>query len=207
MYIKNFVFILLILTSVSSLKAQFGIGFTVTNDLYMRAANPDDDIASEGAGSVLMNFGVGPKIWLGGEKASLSLEATAMIAPFAISIVDYKGIGMAAFPLMAKLNFGGMSGLDKEGKFGFYIGAGVQYTRTELFYVTNGFKDDGGTRALFDTYIGQVGYGFGMSGFAASLYTRVGYNKDTKANLFSLGFQFDFNIPKLKEINSPSSSL
>lgn len=207
MYIKNFVFILFVLTSLSSLNAQFGIGFTVTNDLYMRAANPDDDIASEGAGSVLMNFGVGPKIWLGGEKASLSLEATAMIAPFAISIVDYKGIGMAAFPLMAKLNFGGMSGLDKEGKFGFYIGGGVQYTRTELFYVTNGFKDDGGSRALFDTYIGQVGYGFGMSGFAASLYTRVGYNKDTKANLFSLGFQFDFNIPKLKEINSPSSSL
>ena len=207
MYLKNVVIFFLLFAGVSSVNAQFGIGFTVTNDLYMRAANPDDDIASEGAGSALFNLGIGPKIWVGGEKASLSLEASAVIAPLAISVLDYKGVGMAAFPLMAKLNLGGMSALDKEGKFGFYVGAGVQYTRTELFYVTGGFKDDGGTRELFDTYIGQIGYGFGMSGFAASLYTRIGYNTDTKANVFSLGLQFDFNIPKLKEINSPSSSL
>lgn len=206
---KLFFASLIVAFSLQMTNAQVGIGLTLTNDLYMRVNNPDADNAGQSgsAGSFLLNLGIGPKIWVGSEDVSLSIEAQAVIMPVGFSVGDFKGIGMAAFPMMAKLNFAGMSGLDKEGRFGFYVGGGIQYTRTELFYVSNGFENDGGKRSLFDTYIAQVGYGFGMSGFGGSIYGRYGWNKDTEANLFSIGLQFDFNIPKLKEINSPASSL
>ena len=184
-----------------------GYGFTVSNDFYLRAINPSANGDSRAAGSVLLNIGVGPKLWLGGEKFSVSGEALAVFSPFALSLGDYKGLGMASFPMMLKLNFGGLTGLDKEGKFGLHVGGGIQYTRTELFYVSNEFESEGGTRDLFKTYIAQVGYGFGMSGFGGCVYGRYGWNADTDASLFSLGLQFDFNVPMVRKINNPESSL
>lgn len=187
-------------------QAQFGYGFTINNDLYIRATNPEADLGGS-AGSAILNLGVGPKIWFGGQDFSMSVEATAMIAPLALDVDDYKGMGMAAFPIMAKLNFGGMTCLDKEGELGFHLGGGVQHTRTELYRVQSDFKAQGGSRSLFDTYIVQAGYGFGMSGFALSLYSRYGWNPDSKARLFSIGLQFDFNTPMLRQITSEESSL
>ncbi len=187
---------------------QFGYGITASNDIYQYYQNPDDKTGkSTSAGSVLLNFGIGPKLWVGGEDFSISLEAQATIGLLGLSINDYKGLGTTSFPIMAKLNFGGLSTLDKEGKFGWSVGGGLQYSRTELFYLENNFEEVGGDRKLFKTYVGQVGYGFGMSGYSMQGFLRFGYAPEVGARSFNFGIQYDFNIPKLKAITDPESEL
>ncbi len=204
---KKLVFFVILSFLISEAKAQVGIGLTASTDIYQRFSNPKDDISYRSAGNVLLNLGIGPKIWFGGEKVSLSLEGQASIALLGLSVGDYKGLGMASFPFLAKLNFNGLSGMDKEGKMGFSIGGGIQYSKTELYYLNGTAKDAGITRDYFRTYIAQVGYGFGMSGFGVAGYLRFGYNPDNDANVFVFGVQYDFNIPKLKEIANPESDL
>ena len=120
--------------------SQFGIGLTASHDLYHYYQNPDDDLdESTSAGSALLNLGLGPKIWMGNNDFSVSFEAQATIGFVGLSVRDYKGLGTTSFPIMAKFNFGGLSGLDKEGKFGWSLGAGIQYSKTELYYLENFF--------------------------------------------------------------------
>ena len=194
-----------------ALSAQVGYGLTASNDLYHYYLNPENDADMSGesrsAGSALLNIGVGPKVWFGGEDFSVSVEAQATIGLLGLSAGDYKGLGTAAIPVMAKFNFGGLSTLDKEGKVGWSLGAGMQYSRTELYYLGDDFEDAGGTRSWFRTYVAQVGFGFGMSGFALQAFIRGGYNPDTEACVANVGFQYDLNFRKLKEIDDPASRL
>ena len=190
-----------------SLHSQVGYGLTMNIEPYQRYNNPEDGLGGTSAGSFMFNFGIGPKLWLGGNDVSIAVEAVANIALFGLDINDFKGLGMASFPLMAHINFGGTTGLDKEGKFGFTIGGGIQYNRTELLFLSGGAKDKGIERELFPTYIGEIGYGFGMSGFVLNPYLRLGYHPDNSANSFNLGVRFDFNFRKLKEITDPASDL
>jgi len=97
-------------------------------------------------------------LWFGGEDFSFSVEGQVSLGTLGFSAGDYKGLGIASVPLMAKLNFNGLSSFDKEGKFGWSVGGGLQYSRTELYYLANDFEDIGGERSWFKTYIGQVGY-------------------------------------------------
>jgi len=188
--------------------SQFGYGLTASNNIYHYYQNPADETGkSTSAGNALLNLGVGPKLWVGAEDFSISLEAQATIGLTGFSVKNYKGLGTASFPIMAKFNFGGLSGLDKEGKFGWSIGAGIQYTKTELYYISNSFEELGGKRDLFKNFVGQVGYGFGMSGFSAHGFVRFGYDPDNKSKAFSVGIQYDFNLPKLREISDPESEL
>lgn len=191
--------------------AQVGVGLTVSNDLYHYYLNPKGGSGTSGdsrsAGSALLNLGVGPKIWFGGDDFSMSVEAQATMGFFGLSAADYKGMGTAAIPIMAKFNFGGVTALDKEGRVGWSIGGGLQYTHTEVYYLSDDFEAAGGTRSWFRTYVGQVGFGFGMSGFALQAFVRGGYNPDTEACVASVGFQYDFNLRKLKEIDDPASRL
>lgn len=188
--------------------SQLGYGLTATTDIYQRFTNPkENNNYGRSAGSFLLNFGVGPKIWIGGKNLSFSAEAMANIGLFGLGFKDFKGLGMASFPIIGKLNFNGLSGLDKEGKLGFHIGGGIQYSRTELYGLSDKYDDLGVQRKLFKTYIAQVGYGFGISGFALQGFGRYGWNKDSKANIFSIGLQYDFNLPMLKKITSKESSL
>lgn len=194
--------------SFSIANGQIGIGFTASNDLYQYYQNPDDNLdESTSAGSALFNLGIGPKIWAGNNDFSLSIEAQATIGLLGLSVRDYKGLGVTSFPIMAKFNFAGLSALDKEGKFGWSIGAGIQYTKTELYYLANSFEEKGGQRDLFRTYVGQIGYGFGMSGFSAHGFVRYGYHPDSGARTFNIGIQYDFNLPKLRQITDPESEL
>lgn len=186
--------------------AQVGIGGTITNDFYQRYTNPDG-VGKDAAGSVLLNFGFGPKIWVGMEKVSLSLEGTANLGLLGFSLTDYKGLGMMAIPVVARLNFQGLSCLDKEGKMGFTIGGGFQWNRTELYGTTNGFEEEGGTRDWFKTMVVELGYGFGMSGFAGYGLIRYGWDPNSEANNLSIGLQYDFNYPKLRKITDPASEL
>ena len=188
------------LMTFTSIYSQVGIGLTGGLDLYQRYSN-DDSIAYGSAGSAVANLFIGPKIWLGGDKMSLSVETQANLGLLGLAVKDYKGLGMVAFPVIGRLNFQGLSGLDKEGKVGFSIGGGIQY------YLANSFEDQGVERSFFRTYIIDTAVGFGMSGFAGSVYLRYGFDPNSSANSFNLGLQFDFNIPKLKSITDPNSEL
>ncbi len=205
--IRNITVLIFFLLSSVIGHGQFGIGATVTNDLYQRLSNPDDDIAYGGNGSFLLNVGLGPKIWIGGENVSLSIESQAVIAPLGIALKDFKGVGAVSFPIMAKMNFAGLSGLNREGRFGLSIGGGVQYNRTELFGLKNSYEDQGVVREYFKTYVIQAGYGFGLSGFTVHGFVRYGFNPDLEANNFHIGLQYDFNAPMLKRISDPASEL
>lgn len=188
--------------------AQIGYGLTASYDFYQYFANPKDDTGkSRTAGSAILNFGIGPKLWFGGEKFSFSVEGQASLGLLGLSAGDYKGLGLMSVPLMAKLNFGGLSSLDKEGSFGWSFGGGLQYSKTELYYLKDEFETLGGVRKWYKTYIGQVGYGFGMSGFSVAGYLRGGYNSETKACNANVGIQLEFNLNKMKSIDDPASRL
>lgn len=206
---KIYLVLLLTLGTVVPAISQFGIGMTAGIDLYNRYSNPRDNTGEHRAnGSVLLNLAVGPKIWVGGENFSVSVETQANLGLLALSLPDYKGLGNVAFPIIGKLNFAGLSGLNKEGRFGLSLGGGIQFNKTELYYQTSDFKELGGERNFFKTYIVQVGYGFGISGFGVQLFTRYGFNPDLDgANSVNVGLQFDFNFSKLKNIDDPNSRL
>lgn len=198
--------LLLLLSFAINAKAQFGYGVTVISDIYHRYSNPSDGIAGRSAGSAILNIGAGPKIWIGGRKMSFSAEAAANIGFLGLALKDYKGLGTVSYPIMGKLNFNGLSGLDKEGQLGLSIGGGIQYSKTELYGLSDEYTALGVKRPLFKTYIAQVGYGFGLSGFGAQGFIKYGWNKE-KANVLSIGIQWDFNLKQLKKISSPESSL
>lgn len=186
-----------------SVFGQIGYGFHASTDLYSYWNNPDLDVDKRSAGSALLNIGVGPKLWLGGENFTVSAQATAVIAPFAFNVKQFNGLGAAYFPMIMKLNFGGLSGGNKSGKLGFGIGGGVQYNKTELFGVTSEADALGVTRSNFRTYIAEASVGYGLSGFNLQFYLRYGWDPGTKANTFNLGIGYDFNLPKLKELTDP----
>ena len=206
---KHLYLVLVFICTTQLLQAQFGYGINITNDLYQRFTNPESENDADiyrSAGSLLLNFGIGPKIWVGAPRFSFSLESSANIGLLGLALKDFKGMGTHHIPVIGRLNFGGLSGLDKEGKFGWSIGGGVQFNKTELYYTSDKYETSL-DRNYFTTYVGQVAYGFGISGFSIQGVLRVGYNPDTKANSFNFGFQYDFNIPKLKQISNPESEL
>lgn len=205
---KPFFLSMIFFLCISSVQGQFGIGMTVTNDFYNRYSNPSDSIAHDANGSVLLNLGLGPKIWVGGEKVSLSLETYANLGILGLSLPDFKGFGNVSFPVLAKLNFGGLAGTNKEGRFGLSLGGGLQWNKTELYYLSNSFEDRGVNRDIFRTYVIQAGVGFGLTGFGGQFFVRYGFNPDLDGgNSLNLGLQFDFNFLKLKKIDDPASRL
>lgn len=205
---KTFTFLFLFISSITTAYSQVGYGFTASYDIYQYFANPVDDTGeSRSAGSALLNFGVGPKLWFGGQDVSFSVEAQANLGLLGFSAADYKGLGVMSVPVMGQLNFAGQSGFDKELRFGWSIGGGIQYNRTELFHVSNSFEDKGGARNWYRTYIGQIGYGASLSGVVGKAFVRFGYDQDTKACNASFGIQTDFNLQKTKLIDDPASRL
>jgi hypothetical protein len=205
---KKLILLTLFVVATLKIKAQFGYGFTVTNDIYQRYTNPKDNSGEyRGSGSAILNFAVGPKIWIGGQNVSVSLEAQAGIGLLSLAVNDYKGLGAGYFPILAKLNFNGLSGMDKEGRQGWYIGGGLQYFKTELYGLSKKAKNLGVQRDFYPTYISQIGYGFGLSGFVGSGFIRAGLHPDNKSNFFAFGIQADFNRPMLKKIANAASQL
>jgi hypothetical protein len=192
-----------------NLPAQFGWGYTIHHELYHRYTNPDDGSGlNPSAGSFFLNVGAGPKIWIGGKDVSFSAEATANIGMLGLALKDYKGLGTASVPLLAKLNFKGLSTMDRDGRLGLSIGGGIQYSRTEIYGLTASAINNGASREWFQTYIVQAGYGFGLVGFGLHAYVRYGFNPDIlEASHWSIGFQYDFNRRMMKKISVPESSL
>ena len=182
---------------------QVGYGMTAKTGLYERFTNPEDDISSRTAGSALFNLGVGPKIWVGGTKFSISAEASANLAPFGFSVGEFKGLGIVSFPVLARLNFGGLSNFNEKGTVGFSIGGGFQWARTEAFGLTSKFEQQGVERKLYKSFVGEVTAGFGMSGFSGYFFLRYGRNDELDVKTFNLGVGYDFNVPTLKVFTDP----
>lgn len=206
-------FILSLILAVQTAYSQLGLGISSSYDLYNVYSNPvaDQPVGSEISrknGSALSSFGVGPKLWVGGESFSVSAEALANLSPLGLSLGDYKGLGAVSFPIMGHLNFGGMSSFNKLMKAGFSIGGGIQYNRTELFGLTDSFEGQGVTRDFFKTYNIQVGVGGGLNGFTGKFYTRYGFNPDIDGawNL-NIGLQMSLNFLMTKNIHRPESAL
>lgn len=204
-HLRFILFVGLLALVTTEAMTQVSYGLSLRTELYSRYRNPDPTSADQSpyAGSALLNLGIGPKMWIGGDLFTIAPEATVVISPFALSTKDYKGLGALSFPLMVKLEFLGLSNFNEIEDFGFGIGAGVQYTRTELFGTSQDFRDAGGSRGYYRTYIVQADFGFGASGFDIHGYIRYGYDTPTKANLWTVGVGYDFNLPRLiKETNS-----
>lgn len=178
---------------------QVAYGFTLKTELYSRYSNPPDEVASASAGSALLNIGLGPKLWFGGRNMTFSPEVAVIFSPFALSTGDFKGLGAVSFPIIGKFQFLGMSNLNKDGKFGFAVGGGLQYTRTELFGLKESFEEKGVQRKYFKTYVVEADFGFGLSGFNLHGLVRYGFNTSIDANTMSIGIGYDFNVPYLKK--------
>jgi len=203
--IKNLLLLVTALISFHTVSQaqQVGYGLGLGLGVYDWYGNPPDDIASRSAGSVMLNVGIHPKMWFGGPDFAVSPEIGVVFSPLALSLGNYKGLGAVSFPLMVKFEFLGNSNFNKDGKMGFAIGGGVQYSETELWYLKPSFKNDGVTRNMFRTYVVEANVGYGLSGFDAHVFVRYGWDNDTGANTFSIGIGGDINAPFFKEATNP----
>lgn len=204
--------ILLVFTlmiSVSFLQAQWvHLGYTFGIDLYQRHTLPnhtDDPFDGHGVGSALLNLNVGPKLWIGGNDFSFSLEGQASYAPLAYDLGAYKGLGAVSFPVFASLNFKGLSTIGKSFGTGFSIGGGIQYTNTELYFLSDAYKEvpESDRTAFFPVYFGQIGFGGGGAGLAPYFYVRYGRGPG-HATSFNVGLMVNINqtaINNLKKIS------
>jgi hypothetical protein len=177
--------------------AQVGGGLVFGGDWYQWYQNPtvDGESALTSVGNVLLNVAIGPKFWVGGEKFSLSVEGHVNWGVTSFDMHEYKGMGTIAFPMIAKLNFGSLSSFSDSEKKGFYIGGGVQYTRTELYGLTADFIDNT-TRKLFRTWIGEIGYGSGTNGTVTTSFVRVGVG-DNDAFTLNVGSLISLNFKEV----------
>jgi len=182
-----------------NLNAQIGYGSSFGIDLYQRYSNPEDGIASPSAGNALLNILWGPRIWIGGTKVSASIEGQINIGLTSFSLKDFKGLGAVSFPVIFKLNTKGLSGFYPGFAKGVSFGAGFQWSKTELYHLSNSFKEKGGERNFNRTIIGQIDLGYGSFGTSGALYFRYGKNIDTDANSLNIGIFLSINKSYVKK--------
>lgn len=183
----------------TQVNAQVGLGLVWAGDLYMRYVNPVEAgvDAKRSSGAAISSLSLGPKLWMGGNNFSFSLEAQANIAPLSFNVSEYKGMGAVAFPLMGKFNFGAASGFNEDRILGWSIGGGVQYNRTELFGLTDKFDDI--ERSYFATYVGELAIQLGIAGFDAGFYIRMGFGEN-EARSFNIGYVLNFNFSQMSRM-------
>jgi hypothetical protein len=183
----------------NDVSAQVGAGLVIGGDYYQWYRNPEvaGETALSSTGNVLLNVAMGPKFWFGGDNFSLSVEGHINWGITAFDMHEYKGMGNLSFPLIAKLNFGGISGFGAEDRKGLYIGGGIQYTRTEAYGLTSNYVDNT-TRNYFQTFIGEIGFGSGGEGITSTTFVRVGLGYENggfnKAFTLNVGSVVDFNF-------------
>jgi hypothetical protein len=150
---------------------------------------------SESSSGSVFSSPLGIRVIVGENNFSIGAEAAVNIGLFNLDLNGYKGLGAMSFPLLLKANFNGLSGLSKNKLIGFSIGGGIQYSKTELFGLTQKYKDL--DRSFFPTYVGEIGIGGGVSGSSVVWNTRVGIGKN-HAFVFNTGLVFYINYFKQK---------
>ena len=163
------------LAGISTSYAQFRTALVFGYDVFQRYRNPEDSGPSDlgrSSGAILAGIPLGIEVSAGGPDLSFGIEASANFSPLALDLQNYKGLGAISFPLIARLNFGALTGMSKDKLLGFSFGGGVQYNRTELFGLRDG--NERVTRTFFSSYMGELIIGGGIGGFTAGLYFRMG---------------------------------
>jgi hypothetical protein len=182
-------------------RSQVGIGITYGLDLYSSYQNPDSNdplITGDGPiSSFLLNLNIGPKIWLGLEKASISFEGQVSFSPIAMDWSDFKGMGVFSFPIMGQVQLLGLSGFSEEGGFGLTFGGGVSFTQTDLYFREEFFED--ANREFYPVIFGQIGAGWGYGGYSIYGYVRYGQG-DMNAQNWSIGVAIDQNLTHFKKL-------
>jgi len=178
--------------------AQIGIGLVGGNDIYHRYQNPDGG----SAGNTILNLHLGPKIWVGGDNFSVSVESYVNWGSTSLSLIDYKGMGDVAIPLLAKLNFNGNSGFSSELRSGWSIGGGMQMSRTEWYGVNVGAEDEDVIRELYPTFVGEISRGYGIGGFYAELFGRFGWDPNSNASTLNIGLSYNINVVGFKKLKN-----
>jgi len=196
---KNYLVLVFVFFIALNSDAQLGFGTVKGIDLYQKYNNPVDNIAHNGSGNTLLNFIWGPRVWLGGKSFSVSVEGQINLGISSLAIKDYKGLGAVSFPALFKLNYKGLSGFFPGFADGVSLGVGMQWFKTELFYLSDKYKKLGVNRKFNKTYILQIDYGYGSFGSSGALYLRYGRNFDTKASIFNLGLIFSINNSYIKK--------
>lgn len=188
-------FLLLFSLTIFAIQAhsQIGMGIVFGNDIYQRYTNPDEGVSSRSSGNAILNAHIGPKVWIGGENFSLSLETYANWGSTSLSLSDYKGMGAFAFPCIAKLNFNGNSGFNSELMQGWSIGGGYQVAKTEIYGISYAAAENGVNRQYFPVYVAELSYGYGIGGVVIELFGRYGFNPDNEASTFNFGLSYNFN--------------
>ena len=193
---KNIFWILLLVISSVNLNAQVGFGWVFGGDIYQRYVNPEIEgqPESRSAGSVGLNMCMGPKLWVGGKKINLSAEGQINFAPFALDMGDYQGLGAISFPLLAHINFGGLT-TQQSMKKGFSIGGGIQYSQINLYGQPDDIQPDI-ERKLYKSYVGQVMFGTNFQGANIAMYCRYGVG-DNDHSVLNIGVVSETNFVKV----------
>lgn len=176
-------------------QVRTNLSFIYGLDLYHRMVNPSENNPFDrSAGSALLNLNLGPRITVGGSKFSVSLESQGCIGLLGLNIQEYKGLGTLAVPIMARLNFKGLSMLNDNFALGSSVAGGIQYNKTELYGVTKKFRDQGLKRQFFPVYVLEYTTGMGFKSMAFEMYLRGGWNPTTHANSFNFGFNIIYSL-------------
>lgn len=182
-----------------TVNGQIGFGTVKGIDLYQRYVNPEDNIARSSSGNTLLNIIWGPRVWIGGKNISFSMEAQINLGLTSLAIKDYKGLGAISFPVIAKINYKGLSGFYPGFANGVSLGVGMQWFKTELYYLSNEYKNKGVRREFNNTYITQLDFGYGSFGSSGVFYVRYGFNFETKSSLLNIGLVFNINNSYMKK--------
>lgn len=198
--VKAFLLVSILFVSIKPTKAQFNYGIVTGYDLYQRWVNPVESAAGQdrSAGNAFLNSSLGGKIWLGNANLSLSVEAYGNLGFLTLNGEEYFGMGSVHAPIMAKINFKGLSGFSVLKKFGYYFGGGWQINKTEFYGLNQKARDLGIERPYFETYVAEVGLGSGNKTKITEFFIRLGLNPELKANSFSIGFNTSYSIPNFK---------
>jgi hypothetical protein len=165
-------------------------------DFYQHFTNPETagDSTVLTCGNAITNVIIGPKIYIGFRNFSVSGEAQINWGITTLCLNEFKGVGALSLPLMGKLNFGGLSGInDDVGKFGVSIGGGVQYSMTEIYGITEEYRNKA-VRDMFKVYVGELQIGYLAESGVASFYVRYGIGENN-ASLFHIGYTVSYIFP------------
>lgn len=185
---------------VSNMNAQLNIGVLSGYDLYQRWVNPVDGSGEDrSAGSVILNSSLGLKAWVGGKNFSVSVESYANLGFLTLNVEEYFGMGSLHIPVLVKLNFKGLSGLNELKTRGYSIGGGWQLNKTEFYRLNEKAIERGVKRPYYSTYVIELSTGNGTKSKLTEFFVRFGLNPDTPANSLNIGVNTSFSIPYMKK--------
>ena len=188
-----------LVTFMSNAHSQVNVGIVTGYDIYQRFVNPVDGSGTDrSSGNVMLSSAFGLKLWLGGQKVSFSAEGYGNLGILALNVEEYYGMGALSIPVLAKINFMGMSGFNPLDKFGFYVGGGNQWNKTELYGLNQRAKDRGVVRPYFQTYVVEVGLGMGSKVKVIEAFVRYGFNADNPSSALHFGVNTTYSIPNMK---------